>query len=147
MRYFTLVIFIILGTQFPVLSQQYDHSIGLRLGGSSGFTARWQFTEYIGLVEMQRPGLAEFGDGLFWYYGVGAHIGYYSGYRHYDSDHRRRHGGGLALGPDAIIGVVYYLENLPLSVSLDYKPYIDILRFRHFFDGFDDFALSVRYIF
>lgn len=163
MRYFTLTILIGSVAFFPALSQPTDYAIGLRLGGSTGITARAQFSEYIvgegllsfrqggfqitGLVEMQKPALTEFADGIFWYYGVGAHIGYYSGHHHYDSDRLKRHGGGLALGPDAIVGLVYWFDRLPLSVSIDYKPYIDILRFRHFFDGFDDFAISVRYVF
>jgi len=164
MKYFILIISFSFISVLPSIGQNSDYSLGIRLGGSSGFTAKWHLTEYVagegllsfrhggfqvtGLVEFQQPGLSEFLDGINWYYGLGAHIGYYSGHRHYYEDHHsRRHGGGLSLGPDAIAGLVYQLDRLPLSVSIDYKPYIDILRFRHFFEGFDDFALSVRYVF
>jgi len=135
------------------------------VGGSSGITAKWFISDYIageallsfregglqvtGLAEFHQPVFLDFPGQLSFYYGAGAHIGFYRGHHHrrdyYDGLHR--HGGGLALGPDAIVGIQYFFDVLPASISFDYKPYIDILRFRHFFRGFSDFSFSFRYQF
>ena len=94
-----------------------------------------------GLYEWHKP--LEIGEleGLTWYFGGGAHLGYYS-----LGDWVARN--DLALGLDGIVGIEYDLEqhiNFPLTVSLDYKPGFDI--FGGWAGTFADIAFSVRYAF
>jgi hypothetical protein len=160
-----LLLFCLLISMPMLLAQYSERSIGLRAGGSTGVVAKWFLNDYkageaiLSFREggLQLTGLAEFHTPLYFdvpgqvsvYYGLGVHIGFYRGHRHLDDfhDHDHHHGAGLALGPNAIAGVQYFLEQIPASVSLDYKPFIDLLRFNHFFRGLGDFAFSFRYHF
>ena len=90
-------------------------------------------------------------EGLSWFYGGGAHIGFYDeGYRYYyykvrgnkyvivDEDRNER----MALGADFILGMEYKFKNAPITIGLDAKPFIDIVPD---FSGYWDAALSFRF--
>lgn len=77
-------------------------------------------------------------DGLKWYVGPGAHLGWYNGsYYHgyyYNS-------GALSIGVDGILGLEYKFQGAPIAISADIQPYIE---FNHpFFDVFG--GLGVKY--
>jgi hypothetical protein len=151
----------------------YNTGIGLRFGGwESGITVKhfvksnaaiegilssgWHYrgTRITGLYEWQKPiGGA---NGLYVFYGVGAHIGFYndsywskgdckdgkywSNGRWYDCDGRAR----TAIGIDGILGLEYVFSEIPFSIGIDLKPSFDLFGWgRHYGDG----ALTVRYIF
>lgn len=83
-------------------------------------------------------------DGLKFYYGAGAHLGFYQAERHNLFGDRYKHDGAV-IGADGIIGIEYFFKPIPLQLSLDYKPALNL-------GGgdiwlFSDAALSVRVVF
>jgi hypothetical protein len=146
-------------------AQDYHTGIGLRLGGlSSGITVK-HFVNSSAAVE----GILSFGyhsflvtglyevhqsipdaPGLKWYYGGGAHIGFfnYGGYYRthrnyvyyveYPGDH------AAVLGIDGIVGMEYKFNKAPVNLGLDIKPFIDIY---NGVNGYFEGALSFRFVF
>ena len=80
-----------------------------------------------GLYEVHRPLNAT--PGLKWYYGAGAYVGFSSG--------------DTYLGPTGVIGLDYKFNNIPLNLSLDWKPELDIIPKVNFVP--DAFGLSARF--
>lgn len=145
-----------------------DHAIGLRLGDSDGFGAEISYQKSIG-----RYNRAEFNLGLIdnrnfdafkltglyqwvhqldggfnWYYGVGGGLGSADfkpvpnnqGEASDDND-------GLFVFAAGDIGVEYNFD-IPLLLSLDFRPEIGILGYNGFNDNFDfAIALGIRYQF
>lgn len=52
---------------------------------------------------------------LQWYVGPGAHVHFYD----------FEHGGGVNIGADAIFGLEYKLQKLPIAISIDWQPSIE----------------------
>jgi hypothetical protein len=130
--------------------QDYKNAIGLRLGWSYGLTFkhfiseksalegiadyRWGGLGITGLYEIHNN-LADV-EGLNWYFGGGAHVGFYG----------TSYGGGSGtfVGIDGILGLEYNFKDLPINISADWKPAFTF-GYSHF--GADNGALSVRYTF
>jgi hypothetical protein len=138
-------------------AQDYNTGIGLRGGLYNGLTvkhflsekkaveglisSRWGGFMVTGLLEFHNP-IKEL-DGLHWYFGLGAHIGFWNGYLgHPVFDEKRSY---TTIGIDFILGLEYNFADYPFNISLDYKPAYDLIGVRHFWG--DGGALSVRYIF
>lgn len=148
----------------------YKTGIGLRGGWEGGLTVKhfmgdkkaiegilsrgwgWGGYRITGLYEIHKsfPGA----DGLDWFYGAGAHIGSYNekyyGYKCYNGGYYDNkgnwHPGGcrryLTLGIDGILGLEYQFTEIPFTLGVDIKPYIDLVGWNdHFADG----AFSLRY--
>lgn len=148
-------------------SQDYKTGIGIRLGGlTSGLTVRG-FTNsstamegilglahrsfiITGLYEKFQP--ISNAEGLNWFYGGGAHIGFfqYGGYYYLYKEHGHvyyvDHEGDsrVIIGGDFIIGLDYKFRNVPLNAGIDLKPFID---FADGVQGYFDGALSFRFVF
>ena len=148
----TLAIFI---TAFAS-AQDYNTAIGLRLGTSIGVTARHFLGEKSaveGLLTTRWPGLEitglyEFSNNAFevdrlnWYFGFGAHLGFYNG----NNTPWGESGTSYAiLGIDGIIGMEYSFIDVPINLSLDWKPMFNLTSYTGFWG--DALALSVRYTF
>lgn len=151
----------------------YKTGIGLRAGLEGGLTIKhfikgnkaiegilsrgWGYggVRLTGLFEIQKPFPAA--KGLSWFYGFGAHIGFFNGnyygyYGHLGGGYYDKHGvwhpNGYqnyypAVGIDGILGLEYQFAEIPITMGLDIKPYFDIIgRGNHFGDG----AFSIRYI-
>ncbi len=75
---------------------------------------RWHGWELVGLLENYHA--LDQGGTLNWFYGYGAHIGFYNPeYTEWDgssSDY-------TVVGVDGILGIEYQFNNLPLAVSID----------------------------
>lgn len=152
----------------------YTTGIGLRGGWESGITIKhfisdgraiegilsrgwgWGGFRITGLYEIQK-GITGV-EGLNWFYGAGAHVGFYSGkyygYKCYnggywDNKGNWHHGDCrdryMAIGIDGILGLEYQIKEIPFTLGLDIKPSIDLIGWggSHFGDG----AFSVRYVF
>ncbi len=131
-------------------AQDYRNGIGLRVGFNQGLTfkhfisgksalevllaTRWSGFEITGLYEIHNN-LADISR-LNWYFGGGAHVGFYGS----------NYGGGEGtfVGVDGILGLEYNFKEAPINLSLDWKPAFDF-GYGHFFA--DGGALSLRYIF
>lgn len=140
------VLVLLLG--FTANAQDYRFALGVRLSNASptlnnSITGKYFVTETsavegivsfgsrfgVGaLLELHRPFKSA---GFSWFYGGGAYVGFQSN--------------DTYLGPTGIIGLDYKFPNLPLNLSLDWKPELDILPKVAFIP--DAFALSARFAF
>ena len=51
-------------------------------------------------------------DGLKWYMGPGAHVGFYGS----------KYGGGTSIGVDGVLGLDYKIAGAPINLSVDWQP-------------------------
>lgn len=170
MKYtFTFLIFLI---AHAVLAQEYSNSAGFRLGKTDGFTYKKFMTEE-GAVEFMlgfggydkglrvytnyqwhKPIPTEYTKNLYFYYGVGGHVGYLKTnlsrqYYQVDStivteDQEKSY---YTIGVDGIVGLEYRIFTVPLTVSFELKPYFDFYALRYTKMEFWDFGFTVKYIF
>lgn len=127
-------------------AQMYDWAVGVRIGGETagasvkymlntdsgfeailaapwddGFTATLLYERHIPIIE----------NGFFLYYGAGGHVGEWKD--------------KFSLGVDGIIGLEYNIPNVPLVLSLDYKPIFNIAERTRFYAA--DFAFGIKVAF
>lgn len=157
----TLIILSLIAYSFSLKAQDYETSLGLRLGGWENgitlkhmlgdgaaiegiFSSRWRGYNITGLYEIESP--IEDVDGLFWYIGVGGHIGFFDD-RYYGGWGTSSGRSYTVIGIDGILGVEYVFEEYPFNVSLDWKPAINLVGAGNSFFWGDNGAISVRYIF
>lgn len=127
-------------------AQDYRFALGVRLSNSTptlnnSITGKYFVTDRnavegmlsfgsrfgIGaLLEIHRPLNVK---GLNWMYGAGAFLGFQDKQTY--------------LGPTGILGLDYKFDNVPINLSLDWKPELDIIPDINFVP--DAFALSVRF--
>ena len=76
-------------------------------------------------------------DGLMWYVGPGAHLGFLN----------NTHGGGTSLGVDGVIGLDYKINGMPINLSLDFQPSLELgnTYYGNRFSGWG--GLGIRYAF
>ena len=157
--FFTVVFLFI--TAFSNAQSISDHALGLRLGDSDGFGAEISYQKSIGQYNRAEFNLGwrdsrEFDafkltglyqwvhnlDGGFnWYYGFGAGIG------SVDFETLPDDNDGFFVLAAGNVGIEYDFD-IPLLLSLDFRPELGILGY----DGFDntldfDIALGIRYQF
>lgn len=156
MKKIILSALLFLCVSFSSFSQDYQTGIGFRGGLFNGLTikhfvssntafetlitSRWKGIEFTELYEIhhQIAGL----NGLNLFYGVGAHLGFYNG------DHTNWGTPGdqyMAFGVDGILGLEYSFSELPLNISLDWKPEYNLTGYKGMW--YDGGAFSIRYIF
>ena len=148
-RYSLTLILILIVSSFAALkAQDYKVGLGVRLSNSAptlnnSITIKYFMTEQHalegllsfgsrfgigGLYEVHKPTTA---TGLTWFFGGGAYIGF--------EDSK------TFFGPTGIIGLDYKFNNIPLNLSLDWKPELDIIPDINFVP--DAFAISARFTF
>ena len=141
---------------YALKAQEYTTGVGLRTGAFNGVTVkhfikdntalegilstRWSGFNITGLYEVHNP-LGDV-DRLYWYYGGGAHIGFWNGDHASWGDEGKTY---TVLGADGILGAEYNFKEVPINLSLDWKPIINLVGYSGVWG--DGFALSVRYIF
>jgi hypothetical protein len=136
-------------------AQGYKTGVGIRGGLSNGLTVkhfinentalegilttRWRGFNVTGLYEIHNKTKV---NRLNWYYGAGAHIGFWNGdnvkWANDNNDY-------TVIGIDGILGIEYNFEALPFNLSLDWKPAINLIGHNGFWG--DGGAFSLRYIF
>lgn len=138
-------IFVITATQYAT-AQDYKVGIGLRLSTAEPTLSNSITAKYFMNPESAVEGLLSFGSrfalgalyekhkgldipGLRYFYGAGGYIGF--------------EGGRTYFGPTGIIGLDYKFPDIPLNLSLDWKPELDILPGINFVP--DAFGLSARF--
>ena len=153
--------------------QDYTNAIGFRGGFSQGLTfkhfisstnaiegilaTRYHGYNLTGLYEIHANGLFDV-DGLNLYYGFGAHVGrwnsvYWSnsswnnGKKYYtvDANGNVVYYDYTVIGVDGIVGIEYNISEIPINISLDYKPAINLVGYQGLW--LDNGAFSVRYYF
>ncbi len=144
-----------------------DHAIGLRLGDSDGFGAEISYQKAIARYNRLEVDLG-FRDsrnydafklaavyqwvhtleGSFnWYYGVGGGLGSVDFETIEGNNGPFTPDGGLFIFGAGNIGIEYNFE-IPLLLSLDFRPELGLVGYDDFSDSFDfDIALGIRYQF
>jgi hypothetical protein len=151
-------------------AQVFEKQIGLRLGATSGITGkvikndrtaiegllgfRKGGIQLYGLIEKYHPIIKTNKHRWMMFFGGGGHLGYVNGYNrvrrwsntsgYYYEEQRIS---GTVFGLDGIIGMEYTFPNVPITVSVDFKPYMELQDFRRFWVNFWDFAFGIKYSF
>lgn len=165
MKILKISAFLFLMATFTLSAQSIsNNALGLRLGDSDGFGAEISYQTAVAQANRVELNLGwrdsrDFDafklaavyqwvlplDGAFnWYYGVGGGLGsvdFSSGSNGNIPD------GGLFIFGAGNIGIEYNF-NIPLLMSLDFRPEIGLVGYDDFSDNFDfDIALGIRYQF
>jgi hypothetical protein len=156
MRKIVIISLIVFSMASASYGQDYNTGIGLRAGFSNGLTikhfmgvkpafelilaSRWRGLEITGLYEIHNQAFDT--EGLRWYYGFGAHVGFWNG------DYTRWGNTGTTytvIGLDGILGLEYSFSEIPINIGLDWKPAFNVVGYTGFWG--DGGALSIRYVF
>lgn len=139
-----LLLLITAGSQLCLHAQPYEHSVGIRAGYSSGINYKGFFLHRLSSVEASilynRHGFNL--NGLYEY--------------HLEPFRKKRFlvylGGGafggkwdedLSLGIAGVAGIEYTVRDLPLNISIDWKPMLNL--YRNVEHDLLDFGISLRY--
>ena len=129
-------------------AQDYRLALGVRLSNnvptlSSSITGKYFVTDKNaieglvsfgnrfaigGLLEFHRPFTTA--EGLSWFYGAGGYVGW-------END-------DTYLGPTGVIGLDYKFPAVPVNLSIDWKPELDILPAVNFVP--EAFSVSIRFV-
>lgn len=149
--------FLVLCGGNALLAQNYTTGIGLRGGFWNGFTVkhytagevaiegilttRWNGFNITALYEKHKYNFNS--DKWDWYYGFGGHIGFWNDV----DDHPwfDETGAFTVFGIDGILGIEFTFSEVPLNISLDWKPAVNFGEY-YGFNG-DGAALSFRFVF
>ena len=142
-----------------VFAQDYDRAVGLRIG--AGVSANYKtflsstnaFQVDLGLTNLfSKHSLNLLVSGTYlWHWGTeinrlslyagpGASVGLYLGQEKGEGEKS-----ALALSVDALGGLEYTFKNLPMAISLDYRPQINLLNKPIF--NFSGVGLGIKYTF
>lgn len=126
-------------SQTLATSYNYQTAIGVRGVGTSGLTIK-HFTKASTAIEgiigfypnafsaavlVERYQGAFDTPGLRWYYGVGGHLATQSDVVNREGWYRRE-STALGLGVDGIFGIEYKIQEIPIALSLDLKPFFEV---------------------
>ena len=161
MRHLIVSLIFVIGLVATTYGQQdYDQAIGVRGGLFNGITYKKAFSNnnYLEVLGSFRwggvvaTGLYEVTENLDpetprlnWYYGFGAHIGLWSDYND-NAWFDETTNDYMAIGADGILGIEYTFKEVPINLSADWKPVINIIGADNNL-GFDGGAFSIRYVF
>lgn len=133
---FLFAIVIILISAAQLKAQDYKTALGIRLSSSAPAVNNSVSFKHFMNPKLAVEGLITFDkkaalgalleihnampstEGLKWFYGAGAYLGF-------DSD--KTHTDRALMGAQGIIGLDYKFANLPLNLSLDWKPELNII--------------------
>ena len=135
-RSFLFLLAFVLISASQIQAQDYKTALGIRLSSSGpainnsvsfkhfmnpklAVEALFTFDKRAaigGLLEVHNPMPPT--EGLQWFYGAGAYLGF-------DSD--KTHTDRALMGAQGIVGLDYKFANLPLNLTLDWKPELNII--------------------
>lgn len=136
--------------------QDYKTSLGLRAGLPYGLTvkhflnkynalegilaSRWQGFIITGLYENEhQTGIY---PGFNWFWGFGGHVGFWGAD---ENPNLKNSYSGSVIGLDGILGIEYTFDEIPLNLSLDIMPSVNLIGVTGM--GGIHSALSIRYVF
>lgn len=166
----TSVTLLILLFSISLFGQLYEQRVGIRMGYTSGISGkiikdrkvalegilgfRQGGMQVYGLVEVQKPLIFDGIHDLQLYFGGGAHIGFINGverYKSYNSPsgyyYYEERVTGPVIGLDAIFGVEYTFLKVPITLAVDFKPFLEIQSFTKLKANFYDFSINIKYTF
>jgi len=135
-------------------AQDYRTSLGIRAGVPYGLTVKHFLSEqnaFEGILASRWGGFVITGlyenehwtgeyPGLNWFWGVGAHIGFWDNtpyFNHVNSN--------AVLGVDGVVGLEYTFDEIPLNLAIDLLPSVNLIGSSGW-NGING-ALSFRYVF
>ncbi len=156
MKRIVLFIVIVVALTATSAGQDYKTSIGLRAGLPYGLTAKHFLSKnnaLEGILASSYGGFVITGlyenehwtgeyPGLNWFWGVGAHAGFWDAGRNPNVSATYI---GSVIGADAIVGLEYTFDEIPLNLSLDLLPTFNLIGYTGW--GGINGALSIRYVF
>ncbi len=120
-------------------AQEYQTALGVRGGFYNGLSIKHFVssanavegviaTHYRGLMiagmyQMHAPAFEA--PGLYWYYGGGAHLGFYD--RNYSPWYNNETGNFSVLGLMGVVGLEYKIEEIPITIGVDVAPAFNII--------------------
>lgn len=121
-------------------SSAYQYAVGVRAGGTSGITGKVFIGNSTALEGILSAGYHDLGFtalfekyvsafgvlGLNWYYGGGGHAKFQSRDFNWIERNNPVDDDRLALGVDGIVGLEYKIPPIPIAVSLDVKPNMEV---------------------
>lgn len=138
-------------------SHDYKNAIGIRMGSTSGITYKhfmgtgnamelilglWR--NAVGLTALYEVHTGTGLPGVKFYYGAGAHFTAETGryYYHLHNDRQNvyvhRYGyKGYGAGIDGIAGLEYKIKTIPLALSIDLKPFVEISNYGDIYRAID----------
>jgi len=161
-----LILAIILLSAIVSNAQSYRQALGLRAGLSSGFEYRWYIDDensykfllstrdrglqLHAMKEFHRYDLFDFSEQLVFVFGAGVHVGYQTWNVSHCLDCSTRlylPRTAFIAGIDGLAGLEYVFYEIPVSIGIEVKPYLDLfgrelVRLQPF-----DFAFTVKYLF
>lgn len=139
-----------------VNAQDYKTSLGLRAGVPYGLSikhfmgksnavegilaSRWQGFVITALLENEH--WTGNYPGLNWFWGVGAHVGFWDAGTNPNLNSTYT---GSVIGLDGILGLEYTFDEIPLNLSLDLLPTVNLIGSTGW--GGINGALTIRYVF
>lgn len=137
-----------------VKAQDYNNAIGGRFGAANGISFKTKlnkgamlelignfrsskganYVNLTGLYEVYNP--INGAQGLNWFYGGGASIGSYK---------VRDYKGDVYLSLDGVLGLDYKFKGVPINLSLDWIPTLQVTPNTDFYSG--DVGLGIRFTF
>lgn len=146
-----LVLFTVIFS-FSVSAQDYKTSLGLRAGWPYGLTIKHfmsrsnavegilasSYNGFVATALLENEHWTGSFPNLNWFWGVGAHIGFWDNNPHVSTT-------GSVVGLDFILGLEYTFDEIPLNLSVDLLPSVNILGSTGW--GGIGSALSIRYVF
>lgn len=142
MKKIILALFVIAGLFIGSVThaQDYKTALGVRLSSSPAMIGNSISLKHFFKENMAVEGYFAFGDplalgamleihkplapaGLTWYYGAGAYLGFLKTYNAV----KQKDETDVNLGGQGVIGLDYKFTNIPLNLSLDWKPELNIV--------------------
>lgn len=142
MKKIILALFVISGLFIGSVThaQDYKTALGVRLSSSPAMIGNSISLKHFFKENMAVEGYFAFGDplalgamleihkplapaGLTWYYGAGAYLGFLKTYNAV----KQKDETDVNLGGQGVIGLDYKFTNIPLNLSLDWKPELNIV--------------------
>ncbi len=156
MKRIFIVIAILTTLTLTSSGQDYRTSLGLRAGLPYGLTVKHFLGKYNaleGILASKWGGFVITGlyenehwtgeyPGLNWFWGFGAHVGFWDAGRNPNIDATYV---GSVIGADAILGLEYTFDEIPLNLSLDLLPSVNLIGSTGW--GGINGGLSIRYVF
>jgi len=152
-----ILVLIVIAAATGLFGMDYGTGVGVRGGLSNGltvkhfigetiaiegiFASRWGGFNITGLYEIHKASAFDV-EHLNWYYGLGAHVGFWSGKDVGWADDEDDY---TVIGIDGIIGIEYNFQELPINIGLDWKPAFNLSGNTEFWG--DGGALSIRFVF
>ena len=154
MKKILLTSFLFIALTIALNAQDYRTSVGLRAGVPYGLTIKHFMSEenaFEGILASRWGGFVATGlyenehwtgeyPGLNWFWGFGAHLGFWDNTPYYRTTNM-----GAIIGADAILGLEYTFDEIPLNLSLDLLPSVNLVGTTGW-NGING-ALSIRYVF